>query len=158
MSIAHYAAVKSRLEEIDLLEIADTVRVDNENNIVRENYAVLNGGNADELDDERLSKEPDPNSDAVYVYRVASVAVTADGARRIAERTSNALVGFKPQIPGRNCRAIRRTLSDPVIPDYNVRPPMFYAVDEYTLTSLRGTPPDEQMFQTLRAAGGFSIS
>ncbi len=132
-----YAAVKARLVADTALTVRDTV-YDSAGELYRGTYVVLFGGGPDVLDDGRVTKPQDPDSDATYVYTARCVSATADGVRSTLKHVVTQLVGFIPTVSGRRCDAIRLTHSQNVEPDVSVKPPLFYSDAEFTLVSFRG--------------------
>jgi len=139
VSQTHYAAVRAKIEEDTLLLglISDTIRLTEDKKYSRETYIVLGGGPPEVLDDARLAKGQDPDSDAEYVYDVRIVAVDADGARKVCDRVVAQLVGARLQVEGRRCDPIRLSHADPVDFETSVRPPLAVIDLEFTLYSRR---------------------
>lgn len=137
--IAEFDAVKARLEAHPDLAISESARRNTDGVLVREQYVILFGGPADELDDERLASAQMPDSDATYIYPTRSIAVTADGARRVFNAVLEQLVGFRPVIAGRRCSPIRMVerVPSPVEADMSVTPPLYYVNASFELKSDR---------------------
>lgn len=136
--IEEYKAVKSRVEVNALLgKVEDAARVDGTGTLRREQYVILFGGPADELDDDRLGSSPLPTSDAEYEYTARAVAVTALGVLEVMNQVMAQLVGYTPVITGRKCGAIRPGPTDKVRADYSVKPPLFYLDQDFLLKSSR---------------------
>lgn len=143
MSQRHYAAVRDRIEANEILAdlVSDTIKVNEDGKFTRESYIVLTGGVAEVLDDDRLAKGQDVDSDAEYVYGVRCVAVDADGARGIADLVVVQLVGARLAVEGRRCDPVRLTNAEPVEFETSVRPPLAVIDLEFTLYSRRRSGP-----------------
>jgi hypothetical protein len=136
----HYAAVRERLNGGPILtgKVSDAARVNTETQVpLREQYVILSGGPADELDDDRLASVQDVDSDAEYLYETRSVGITPDGAMLVADEVSARLIGFAPVIEGRSCGAMERDYVSRVTPDFGVKPAIYYVDQDFTLTSNR---------------------
>lgn len=72
---------------------------------------------------------------ANFTFTIHSVGTSAEQAQAVAEKVYTQLLGFKPTIAGRNCWPVRAEMSQSVRMDKDVLPPVFYAVDEFTLSS-----------------------
>lgn len=133
--LKHFSAVKARL--VSQLPVAvtvqDTAMVDGVGGLVKAQYVILFGGGPDVLDDDRLTAPQLPDSDAEFLYSARCVAVTADGARGVAQLVVNALVGFRPVVAGRNCSPIELDGSDNVALDK----PLWYLDLDFVLKSSR---------------------
>lgn len=136
MIAAEYAAVEAQLEADSALVVRDTV-YDPAGAIVRGSYVVLFGGSPDDLDDDRFSNVPDLNSKAEYVYTTRSVSTTPDGVRAVQTHVFTQLVGTVLTVTDRKCDPLRHTHGDDIQADASVKPPLFYADDEWTLVSRR---------------------
>ncbi len=136
--MSHYDAVKSRLEDLPALQgkVFDSTRRDSSGALVRTNYIVLFGGSPAELGGDRAFRSQVVDDNAVFDFTVRGVGVTATSAREMLAAASRQLVSWTPSIPGRYCRPVRFTGGDDYPrPDESVKPPLFYADDEYELRS-----------------------
>jgi hypothetical protein len=137
--LRHYTAVKSRLVSIlpVAIKVADTALLDEDGVLFRGQYVILFGGGPDVLDDGRLTAPQRADSDAEFLYTARCVAVTADGARGVAQQVLSALVGFTPTIADRNCQSISLDDSSDVQPDSALKQPLWYMDLDFILSSSR---------------------
>jgi hypothetical protein len=137
MNQDHYDAVQALLELDDALlgRVVDTVKLDAEGRLVRENYAVLYGGSPAELGGDRLRKSQVVDDNAVFDFVVRSVGVDAAAARATSQHVIDQLAGSTLTIAGRYCRPIKHTGGDRARPENSVKPPLFYIDDEFELRS-----------------------
>lgn len=135
-----FAAVKARLEDAPQLttKVFETARVDSSNGLIRDTYLILFGGGPESINDYRLAKNQDPDSDAEYEFDLRAVSTTAAGARALWRIAHRQLVGHILTVDGRRCDPLRFEDSEPVQPDNSVKPPLFYIDSTYSLTSRRG--------------------
>lgn len=72
---------------------------------------------------------------ANFTFTIHSVGSTAEQAQAVAAKVYKQLMGFKPTVADRSCWPMRAEMSQAVRPDKDVLPVVFYAVDEFTLSS-----------------------
>jgi hypothetical protein len=72
---------------------------------------------------------------ATFTVLVHSVGVSPDQAQLVADRVLTQLVDWTPAVDGFRCRRLRHTLTVPVQRDPDGLPPVFFCVDEFTLTT-----------------------
>lgn len=101
-------------------------------------YWVLFGAGPESVGDERLSKEQDALSDAVYEYTVRSVAPTEAGALAVASAVFVRAVGARLVVAGRDLGAVKYEGGDPVKFDPKFVTPVFFVDESYSLASRRG--------------------
>ena len=75
------------------------------------------------------------STNGVAVSTIHSVGSTAEQAQAVAAKVYKQLMGFKPTVADRSCWPMRAEMSQAVRPDKFVLPVVFYAVDEFTLSS-----------------------
>jgi hypothetical protein len=70
-------------------------------------------------------------------FQVTSVGVTRDHAQAVADTANAALIDHRLTVPGwaPGPIALDEALAVPVRPDQDVTPPVFYAVEQFTLTA-----------------------
>ena len=134
---AEAAAVKARLESNRFSLPVYTTLVDKDGNPIRGNYYVLFHGGPDEVNDDRLTKGQDPDSDRLFVYTVRCVAVTDEFVDDMSAEAFSLLLNWAPVVSGRVCSTVRHAGSDPVKADTAVLPPLYFGDDEYELDSRR---------------------
>lgn len=140
--ITHYNAVKDRLEDASALsdKVFDSARLNADGTFVRANYIILFGGSPAELGGDRQFRQQVADDNAVFDFTLRGVGTSATAARSMLMAAATQLVGWVPQISGRYCRPVRFTGGDDPRPDMSVKPPLFFADDEYELRSFfRGT-------------------
>jgi hypothetical protein len=74
-------------------------------------------------------------------FQVTSVGVLPASARIVAEKSLGALLGVRPTVPGRRCGPIRHDSSQPIQRDDDQQPPLFYATDQFTVSSVPASTP-----------------
>lgn len=139
MILETYAAMKTRAEAEATLtgKVVNTVRVDNNGTLIRDQYVILFGGGPERLDDDRFTAPQKPTSKAEFVFPTRSVSVTPDGALAVATKLMNQFVGFTPTITGRICERIQLdegSFSEVKIDD-SVLPPLYFVDADYTLVT-----------------------
>lgn len=70
-----------------------------------------------------------------YTYWLHSIGSTPDQAQAIAERVLRQLLNWRPTIAGYGCSRMIHRASQPIQLDDTIRPPLFYCVDQFDLTS-----------------------
>lgn len=100
-------------------------------------YVVVSGGNLARMDDERLAKGQDPESDHVVEFSVMAIASTANGARIIGDLARGLLVGWTPTVSGRRMSSVRFEGGDEPRRDMTVLPQVWYSDADYSVTSRR---------------------
>lgn len=135
--MSHYEAVKERLEGDAALadKVFDTSRINADGELIRANYLILYGGSPAELGGDRLFKQQVQGDNGVFDFTVRGVGVTATSARTMLAAASAQLVNWIPEIAGRNCRPMKFTGGGDIRTDTSVKPPLYYADDEYELRS-----------------------
>lgn len=139
MNGAHFDAIVARLRDRPSLsarvhDSAAPLNADGE--LVRGAYVVVYGGSPDSLASNRAFSPQSSTSEAEYVYTIRCVDTNPAGVRAVQRQVADQLIGFRPVIAGRICRPVWLSAGDDVEPDNDVKPPLFYADDEYTLASL----------------------
>ncbi|WP_223690109.1 DUF3168 domain-containing protein [Leifsonia poae] len=81
---------------------------------------------------ERLSG---PSATATFTYTIHSVGTDPQQAQAVAERVFAQLLDYTPTVVGRQCGRLRHAASQPVQVDTDVKPPLYYCVDQFDLTS-----------------------
>lgn len=134
---AHYEALKARIEVDPKLHVSPVMKRSADGSPVRESYVIVWPTGPETIDDERLAKDQDVDSDCEYVYDWQAVAVDALGAGDVADRVIAQVIGQRLEVAGRRCDSIRITSIDPVEPDSEIRPPLFYVNGELSFFSRR---------------------
>lgn len=142
MDEAHYGAVRARLETVFSGRVFDSARVNPDGSFVRDNYVVLFGGSPAELGGDRYRRSQVADDNAIYDYTVRLVGVSPSVVRSMVADVRGLLVGWVPRITGRSCRPVKRSGGDDVRPEQDVKPPLFFADEEFELRSLRGASWD----------------
>lgn len=139
MIAAHYSAMKACIESRPALagKVFAAARLNPQGGLVRETYVIL-FPTAPDLDDDRFTAVQAEGSTATFEFDVKAVAPTADGVMHVMDHLTAALVGASLDVAGRRCDPVVLTSSDPVAPDDDSSPPMFYADLEFTVVSRRG--------------------
>lgn len=75
----------------------------------------------------------DPTVVGLVEWQVTSVGTTADQAMWMAHKTRTALNGWLPTVTGQAFSPVTLDGSNSVLRDDDVQPPVFYAVDRYTV-------------------------
>ena len=75
------------------------------------------------------------NTQEDYTYTINSVGLQPAQALWVADRVVTQLLDFTPTVAGRKCRRLRHPVGRPVDRDKDVTPNLFYAVDQFDLTS-----------------------
>lgn len=123
---SHVAAVKALLATVTLYDGGQVP----DNAVLP--YAVLyaDGGKAsvDNLADLATRRD--------WSFQTTSVGADPDQARWTAEKVQAALVGATPVVAGRTCGRIRHDVSRDAEPDFDVVPPVVYAVDRFRFLSV----------------------
>lgn len=135
--IAHFAAVKARLEANTKLtgKVNDSILETPNGAPFKGSYLVLLGGEAESVESNRFTAPQLPDSDAEYVYTVRTVATTAAGVRAFQAVVSAQLTGHKLIVAGRNCSRMR--LIDSSHPLQDVKFPVFWADQDFAVMSRR---------------------
>jgi len=131
------ALIRARFDESPLLadKLRDTA-LDEHGQLYRDNYLLLFlPANPSTLTDERCAREQQATDPGIWEWTVRAVAVDTDGARLLLREAFTMLVGWKPDIPGREPTKVRHTGSEPVLADRSIRPALYYGEDDYTLRS-----------------------
>lgn len=129
----HAAATLARLREDDVLANAThegLVETD-ENGERPQRYLSVFSDNG-EYEAERVTG---PAATVTFTYTLHSVGSDPQQARAVAERAFAQLLGFRPTIPGRRCGRYRHTYSQQIQIDDSVKPPLWFGVDEFELTT-----------------------
>lgn len=79
--------------------------------------------------------ESDPDADTDTEYQVTSVGVTRAQAAFVADKARHALLEHSPIVAGRDVLLVEWSMGRPAERDDDVTPPLFYAIDIYTLTT-----------------------
>lgn len=83
-----------------------------------------------------MYKDQVVDDNAVFDYTVRAVGTSATAVRTLQRAVAVQLVAWTPEIPGRRCRPVKFTGGDDEPrPDGSVKPPLFFADDEYELRS-----------------------
>lgn len=128
-----FDAFQARLEELFPGKVDDTARVDSEGDYLRENYLILTGA-ATSLVGDRQGRGQTPDDNAVWDFTVRAVGIDPGICRDMLKR-ARGLVGWVPDVDGRRCFAVRHTGSTKPSPDTSVRPPLFYADNDFSFRS-----------------------
>jgi hypothetical protein len=72
---------------------------------------------------------------ATFTYVIHSVGIDPHQAQWVADRVFTQLLDWTPDIPGFRSRRIRHTATVPVQRDPDGLPPVYFCVDEFTLTT-----------------------
>lgn len=72
---------------------------------------------------------------ATFTFTIHSVGTAPDQAQLVAERVFNQLLDWTPDVPGYRCRRIIHAASYPTQRDPDGLPPVYFAVDEFDLTT-----------------------
>lgn len=139
MITEHYAAVLAHLEDNPAMagHVHDSALLTADGKLVRGTYWILFGGKPDTLDDGRQTSPQHAAADADFVYTLRSVSVSATLCRNASAEGFKQLVGFVPEVEGRSCTGITFIRGEDPEPDNDVKPPLFWCDDEYTLHSSR---------------------
>lgn len=70
-----------------------------------------------------------------YTYWLHWIGSTPDQAQSIAERGLEQLLNWRPVIDGYSCSRMLHRVSQPIQFDDVVRPPLFFGIDQFDLTS-----------------------
>lgn len=119
-------------------DVYDSVAVDDDAKPFTPPYYVFYGGALSRLDDDRLTKLQDADSDREVGFTVRCVAAVpdAEGARVLDERARGVLLGWFPVVSGRSCRVAFDGSERPQV-DRSVDPPMIFMDSDYTLSASR---------------------
>ena len=77
----------------------------------------------------------DPNADVVAEYQVTSIGVTRASASFIADKAKATLLNTPLTVPGRTVQLVEWVLGRPAERDDDVTPPLFYAIDIYSIST-----------------------
>lgn len=136
---AHFDGFKGLLTADAQLTVEEVARVNTAGTPIRAAYVVVSGNEPEEWADDRFTIPPSSDATATFAYNVRSVAPDADGVRLLRARVFGLLIGKKFAVTGRAIDAIAFDNGSRVIPDDAVKPPLFYADDEFLFTSRRAT-------------------
>lgn len=133
-----YSAVKSRLELNPVLagKVHPSARLEADGDLVRSNYVILYPP-PPILDDGRVTKAQDINSDATFMVDGKVVAVDALGCAFLADAVLAQMVGHKLVLSGRRCDPAKLDDMDKVRPDNSVSPPLFFCDISFEIVSRR---------------------
>lgn len=76
-----------------------------------------------------------PSMVTEYTYTVHSVGASRRSAIWVAERVRAQLVNWIPTVPGRQCGRLQHPVSRPIAVDRDGERPLWFAVDQFDLTS-----------------------
>lgn len=76
-----------------------------------------------------------PTTRTDFTYTIHSVGESKRQAIWVADRVRAQLLNFKPTVEGRTCTRLQHPVSRPITDDKDSNPPLWYAVDQYDLTS-----------------------
>ncbi|WP_066038658.1 hypothetical protein [Herbiconiux solani] len=133
----HYEAVEALLRADSRLTVVDTVLDDG--GAVREGTYVVLAMALRELTSNRYTARQRVDSDATYDIALRIVATTANGVRRTSDVVRPLLLGQKPTVQGRDCAPIVFDGADEPTRAKDVAPILFFADEDYILTSRKAT-------------------
>lgn len=73
----------------------------------------------------------DASHQFAYDFQTTYVATRPDQVRHLVDKVQPELLGIVPDVYGVRCTPIAKLFSSPTRPDTDVRPPRFYAVDQW---------------------------
>lgn len=77
----------------------------------------------------------DPYADTVAEYQLTCIGVTADQARVVSDLAKDAMLAQSLSITGRHLQLVEWTTGRPTERDDSVTPPLFYAIDIYSVST-----------------------
>jgi len=83
----------------------------------------------------RVERFMGSQSEATFTYTVHSVSVSADAAQELSDRVMAQTLDHVLIVEGRVCRRLIHTNSQPTAIDRDISPPLWYAVDQFDVTS-----------------------
>lgn len=125
----HKRAILARLREVTA--IADKVfegRVPNRT----EAYAALHTDTGRYESDRFTGPQ---GGTVTYRYWLHSIGSTPEQAQAVAECVHRQLIGWRPAVDGYRCSRMVHRASQPTQLDDTVRPPLYFCVDQFDLTS-----------------------
>lgn len=72
---------------------------------------------------------------ATFTFIIKSVSISPAEARKLQEQVHAQLLGFRPLVEGRKCWRMTHEVSRPVQEDQDVKPSLWYTVDQFDLQS-----------------------
>lgn len=76
-----------------------------------------------------------PTMRTTFTFTIHSVGGNRRQSLWVAERVREQLVNFTPTVTNRQCGRLEHPISRPVLADTSSNPPLWYAVDQFDLTS-----------------------
>lgn len=130
--MTEFDAFRARLVARFPNKVDDTVRFTADGKYNRDNYLILTGQRRVESAERQGRSQP---GNHIWFFKVRAVGVSAEAVRGMLRDASLELVGWVPQVAGRTCYAVRWTDGTAPEADHAVKPPLFFADDEYELRS-----------------------
>lgn len=133
MILDHKNAVLARLRADSALvnKVHDGIVQSPDGKPVEGPYCVVYVNGGDRQEERLLGGQTRAN----FTFTIHSVGKTPEEAQAVVSHVYKQLLGFTPMISGRVCWPIRSVVTQATRLDKDVLPPMFYAVDEFTLSS-----------------------
>jgi len=116
----------------------DTLRLDPDGNLLRENYVVLFSPTLDEGEVERYMKEPDADDAIPFEVEVRVVGTAVPNVRKMLSVAVGQFRGFRVGIEGRSPVMLRCVGVTQVRPDTAVKPFLYWASTSFAWTSRKG--------------------
>lgn len=132
----HYTALRT-LAAVGLLEdrVFDTVRVDPDGGLIRDQYLILYRSTPEEIASERFMKAATFDDALTFEWDFRAVGVTAGAAGDVAVTFLRNVIGGRLVVAGRACTPIAGGASGRVLPDTSVRPHLFTVTGSVTTIS-----------------------
>lgn len=129
MITPHFNAIKARIEAESTLagDVHDTVRIDAEGGLIRDNYVILYRSPPESIGSGRFNAVADSSSELTFIFDVRAVGTSAAMCGAVLDKVMAQLVGFRLVVAGRSCTPIRLESSGRVTADQSVKPFLFYA-------------------------------
>lgn len=129
----HAAATLARLREDDVLTDStfEGLVAPDENGDRPQRYLSVFSDNGEY----EAGRATGPAETVTFTYTLHSVGTDPQQARAVAERAFAQLLGYRPTITGRRCGRYRHTYSQQIQIDDTAKPPLWFGVDEFELTT-----------------------